>query len=693
MPRHSSHALLVLPASVVSLLLASHSANAVDAIEFEAREISIAGVPFENAKARLDIFSDKQTRVTLTAQSAKLAAPAGRISNITLRCDSPVIAEPRYGCDAGTLTAHGGPTGSIGMRVTAAFDADRGVTTFTGKGQEFAGTQADIEGRIDSRGWQVSARTGEASVAALRKIAAPWVELPKDLTLDGKAVLVLVAADSGTGPEIDLDTTLSGIDLSNEASTLVAEKLGAKVSLHAIPRERDTGLTVKVAGTQGQTLLGPILLDLVKNPLAMELEGTLVDTRLDITKLAYSQRDAVELTGLGVLELAPEFPEFTGRIQLVKLQFPAAYTSYMQITLATSMLGELATDGSLSGVIDLERSAPSRVHLTLAKVGMHDAKDRVHLTNAVGDVHWSPAGGEALPSRLAWDAGGAFGLSGTEAEMHFVVDGTNFALTQPTRVPIFDGVLAIERFAMQNIGADAMELAFKGEVLPISMVLLCRVFGWPEFQGTIAGKIPGVTLKNNVLTFDGNVEAQVFGGSIVGSNLRLQDPLGRFPEMFADVRARSLDLSLVTNTFEVGSITGGLEADILGLHLFAWSPIEFDARLATPKGDRSRHRISAKAVSSLSNVGGGGGGVVAALQSGVLRFFDEYSYDKLGIRCRLKNDVCLMSGVEPAKMGYYIVKGAGIPRIDIIGSAGRVNWPQLLSGIESVASGSGPEVR
>ena len=120
---------------------------------------------------------------------------------------------------------------------------------------------------------------------------------------------------------------------------------------------------------------------------------------------------------------------------------------------------------------------------------------------------------------------------------------------------------------------------------------------------------------------------------------------------------------------------------MLGLELFAWSPVAFDARLQTPKGDKSRHRISAKAVSSLSNVGGGGGGVVQALQSGVLKFFDEYSYDKLGLRCRLRNDICEMSGIEPAGAGYYIVKGAGIPRIDIVGNAGRVRWSQLMSSI------------
>jgi hypothetical protein len=267
------------------------------------------------------------------------------------------------------------------------------------------------------------------------------------------------------------------------------------------------------------------------------------------------------------------------------------------------------------------------------------------------------------------------------------VQGTDFALTRPTKLPVFDGGIAIDTLALNNLGGDDMEVAFKGSVEPISMQLLAKAFGWPEFSGTLAASIPGVTLKDDVLTFQGNVESQVFGGRIIGSNIRLQDPLGRFPQFFADVRARNLDLDLLTRTFEVGSITGRLDVDVLGLELFDWTPTAFEARLATPKGDKSRHRISAKAVSSLSNVGGGGGGVVQALQSGVLKFFDEYSYEKLGITCKLVGDVCEMSGIEPAGVGYYIVKGAGLPRIDIVGSQGRVNWNQLLSSIATAEFG------
>ncbi|MEJ1964303.1 MAG: hypothetical protein WDO56_23260 [Gammaproteobacteria bacterium] len=102
---------------------------------------------------------------------------------------------------------------------------------------------------------------------------------------------------------------------------------------------------------------------------------------------------------------------------------------------------------------------------------------------------------------------------------------------------------------------------------------------------------------------------------------------------------------------------------------------------------------------------GGGGMVTAALQKGVLQFFDDYRYERLGIACRLENDICTMSGIEPAGMdictmsgiepagmGYYLVKGRGLPRIDVIGNQGEVAWPQLVA---QIASGiqNGPTVR
>ncbi|MEO8018165.1 MAG: hypothetical protein ABI769_10150 [Pseudomonadota bacterium] len=657
--------------------------RALDAIVLEVREMTLAGIPVVGASARLDVLSDRQTRLTLSALGATLPEPMGKLSGITLVCEAPVIAEPHFGCAAGQLTGRGGPTGSIDMRVAAEMRTDTGITTFSGNGLKVAGTAAKFDGQLDAKGWRMKGSTGETSVAALRKFAAPWFQLPADVTGDGKAAIEGGASDCGDGTVVDATLKLDAVDLTNEASTIVTDKLSATAHLRAQLHAKDTALHVDLAGKHGQVLVGPVLFDFGKNALALSAQGSKRGDRLAVESLHLTQKDLIELTGGGSVNLAGDVPVIDGDFKLASFEFPAAYSTYMQITLATtSLLSDLRSSGSLTGELSVRGNGLTALHVSPKDLELHDNKGRLFLSRMNGDINWAPAGG-ANPrgSKLSWSSGGAYGLSGGAAQLEFLLLGTNFELTRPTKLPVFDGGLAIDTFAISNPGASNMEVAFKGKVEPISMPLLAKAFGWPEFSGTLAASIPGVTLKDNLLTFQGNVESQVFGGRIIGSNIRLQDPLGRFPQFFADVRARDLDLGLLTQTFEVGSITGKLEVDVLGLELFGWSPTAFDARLATPKGDKSRHRISAKAVSSLSNVGGGGGGVVQALQSGVLRFFDEYSYDKLGITCKLIGDVCEMSGIEPAGVGYYIVKGAGLPRIDIIGSQGRVNWNQLMSSI------------
>jgi hypothetical protein len=72
-----------------------------------------------------------------------------------------------------------------------------------------------------------------------------------------------------------------------------------------------------------------------------------------------------------------------------------------------------------------------------------------------------------------------------------------------------------------------------------------------------------------------------------------------------------------------------------------------------------------------------------------MRFFDTFRYDRIGLSCQLRDDVCQMGGAEPAKNGYYIVKGSGLPRIDIIGTETRVDWPLLLAQTSAALANSG----
>jgi len=184
---------------------------------------------------------------------------------------------------------------------------------------------------------------------------------------------------------------------------------------------------------------------------------------------------------------------------------------------------------------------------------------------------------------------------------------------------------------------------------------------------------------------------RAFDGTILLKNLQLDDLFGPLPVLHADVELKALDLETLTSTFSFGKITGRLAGRVNGLRLEQWQPVAFEARFATPENDPGSHRISQKAVDNISNLGGVG--ISGALSRSFLRFFEEFGYEKLGISCRLEKGVCEMDGIEPADQGYYLVKGGGLPRIDIVGFNRKTDWSVLLERLKQVAEGGTPVIQ
>jgi hypothetical protein len=116
--------------------------------------------------------------------------------------------------------------------------------------------------------------------------------------------------------------------------------------------------------------------------------------------------------------------------------------------------------------------------------------------------------------------------------------------------------------------------------------------------------------------------------------------------------------------------------------------VAFDADFRTPSGDRSRHRISQRAVDNLTSLGGGVGG---ALSRSFLRMFESFSYDAIGLSCRLARGVCRMDGLEESNGGYTIVRGGGLPRIDVVGYSREVDWDVLVQRLRRITE-QGPAV-
>ncbi len=302
MTPRSNHRTGVLAGLGLLLMTLAPASQALDGVVLEVRELSVAGITVHDASARLDLPGGERVRVTLKAGDAALPEPAGKFTDLQLVCTRPVIAEPRFGCEEGRFTARGGPTGSLDMSVVALLRSDTGITTFSGKGLKLAGTTASFDGQLDDKGWRVKAVTGQALVSELRKFAAPWFALPKDITGDGKVAIEGTLADAGTGLSADVTAKLSAVDLTNEASTIVTDKMSAVARLQAEPRGNDTYLTVKLLGTAGQVLVNPMLLDFGVNPTDLEARGTLRGDLFALESLHLQQKDLLDVTGSGTRE-------------------------------------------------------------------------------------------------------------------------------------------------------------------------------------------------------------------------------------------------------------------------------------------------------------------------------------------------------------------------------------------------------
>ena len=682
--RIAGHCLIALALS------ASGAAHAVSSIEITVRELAVPGIKAERGRVTLALGQSGAPSATISASSVDLGATLGRFRNLRVQCPRPSLDAPRFGCPAAQIVVAGGPLSPMRLGASLEYRSDTGDMRARGALRDVADVLLRFDARTQGERWIVDASLSRAALASLARRFGPQLGLPADLTTEGFASVTLTARGRDDLESATIVARLEQINLTNEAGTIVGENVNLSIDGSVTPAAGRYAVALNLASAGGQALAGPVLLNFDAHPLSVTASGTWADSTLDVSALQLTQQKVSRVTGTARVSFREAPTVERARLAIEELTLPGAYVSFMQIALAATDFGQLSTSGRMTGLIEIDDNSVSRLQTRLYGLELEDPKRDFFMRGLSGEINWSPHAARDAPlSQLQWREAGAYGLSGGAARLLVQATGDDLVLSEPARLPVFDGAIAVRTFAVTDLGTEATALQFEGDIEPISMPQISKAFGWPELAGQLSGRIPRVEYRNKTLTFGGDLEARVFDGRIIGSNIRLQDPLGPWPRLFADVRASNLDLDLVTRAFSIGSITGRLEGHVLALELFNWSPVAFDAVLQTPPGYKGTRRISAKAVGELSNIGGGGGGVVGALQSGVFRMFDEYDYDRIGIRCKLSGEVCLMGGVQPAGIGYYILKGRGLPHIDIIGNAGRVNWRQLASQIGSQMRGEG----
>jgi len=526
--------------------------------------------------------------------------------------------------------------------------------------------------------------------ANLWAFAAHHGSLPK-VEFDGGGIdLELELASGVQGDRLRFGASLEGLSFSDAKGQNAGEKLAARATLDLARAGAGWAATAEVAVDAGQIYLHPVFVDAGVHPVSINAEGAIDSEsgRLRLSRVhARHGRLMVIDAAIGV--------DPNGDLEMLDIDLPKSplgpiYRSYLQPFVIGSVLDALQVDGEVTAHLAWRPSPDGwRLRLALAGVDAGDASGRFGLTGVHGDVEWRDQG-RAVASRIAWDEGRLYRIPFGAGVIEGHLGGRQFRLEHALELPLLGGTLEVDDLRVDDIGRSDLGWQFRGRMHPLQLTRLTDVLGWPAFSGTLAGDIPLVRYADGVIRVDGGLDVKVFDGRVRIDDLIIRDPFGVIPELRANVDLERLSLDALTGTFSFGNIQGRLQGRIHGLTLKDWKPTAFDARFATPEDDDSRHRISQRAVSNLASLGGTG----EVLSSTFLRIFDEFSYRRLGIACRLEHGVCEMDGVAAAQTGYYIVEGGGLPpRIDVLGFNRRVDWAVLVERLRQMVASEGPVIR
>lgn len=686
-------------------LAAAGAVSAVDDLTFSVERIEGAGWLARDVSMHLDLF-EGTTSAHATIGRLKLVSRTEELRNVRIECRELELSLERIACPSARIAA-GLP--SLGAQVLigrVAYGRRTGSLEVDLAGLQIGKGDARIRGALTDAGWTADVRLDHVAIEPLVKLARDWQAPMPQLSASGMATLALTASGSQASlRQMRLESRITEFTANNEAGSLAAEKLVVELDVLLDRSGEDWRFNVAVRSDRGQAYAQPVFLDLGAHELGMRAQGRWMDGKLHVAVFDFVHRDVAQGRGSATLQFDHEQPLRALELNLDKLQFPGAYTSYFQPLLLDTSFKALQSSGAIAGRIEIAEGAPRLIDLHFDAVTVDDAARTLVLKDLQGDWRWREApakdddeaddkSSEAADSMLSWRGGALLNLELGASELHFNTLGRQFRLLRPASIPVLDGAIDLETFRVRNAGLPTVAFLVDATIEPISVRELCKAFGWPEFGGSIGGVISKLRMRDRVITLGTTLRARVFDGDVAIKDLRLEQPFGQWPRFHAGIALDNLDLELVTRAFSFGRITGRLSGAVDGLELFNWTPTAFDARLFTPPGDSARHRISQRAVENIGSIGGGGSGVASALSSGFLRFFEDFNYDRLGISCRLERDVCVMDGVAPAPNGgYYLVKGKGVPRIDVIGGARRVDWPRLLQQLIAATKSEGPIVK
>jgi len=174
-----------------------------------------------------------------------------------------------------------------------------------------------------------------------------------------------------------------------------------------------------------------------------------------------------------------------------------------------------------------------------------------------------------------------------------------------------------------------------------------------------------ITYQDGLLSARGKAIAEIFGGEVEATNITAKDLLSPSRKIGADLFFKGINLEKATEKIKIGKMTGIIQGSLKNLEIEYGQPSRFILDIESVETEGIKQKISVDAIQNISILGTGAG-VKGILSGGIRRFFKEYPYSEIGIRCTLENDKFTVRGKIHKGDKEYLVQRAFLRGVDVV---------------------------
>jgi len=251
-------------------------------------------------------------------------------------------------------------------------------------------------------------------------------------------------------------------------------------------------------------------------------------------------------------------------------------------------------------------------------------------------------------------------------ETPVVLSGNRFILPDPIDFSIFGGEFRLAGFKAEHLLFPDMRAETGMTLKHLNLGDLIGEASPVPLSGMVNGNFSSIVFQDGEWSTTGELVAQLFNGRVTIENLCAGRILSSSRFFGADAVFDAIDLEAVTANIKMGQMTGLIKGSLKNFRMEYGQPTRFDLVITSDTSRKAPQRISSEAIKNLSIVSTGSDTISDILNSGLNRFFKEYPYSAIGIRCTLADDLFSLRGLIHDGGKEYLVRKTWLRGIDII---------------------------